>query len=99
MKKITRRKFLVDAGVTAAALPVVSLAKTAPYFASEPLLLWYDKPAQEWTEALPIGNGRLGAMIFGGPAGVQQPDEAHLVTSGCLRESTADYRIGEDRQD
>ncbi|HZN07106.1 MAG TPA: glycoside hydrolase family 95 protein, partial [Pyrinomonadaceae bacterium] len=71
MKKITRRKFLVDAGVTAAALPVVSLAKTASYFASEPLLLWYDRPAQEWTEALPIGNGRLGAMIFGGPAGEQ----------------------------
>ena len=30
------------------------------------LRLWYDKPAVKWTEALPIGNGRLGAMIFGG---------------------------------
>lgn len=30
--------------------------------------LWYDKPAQKWTEALPIGNGRLGAMVFGGTA-------------------------------
>ncbi|MCB9208960.1 MAG: glycoside hydrolase family 95 protein [Ignavibacteriales bacterium] len=28
--------------------------------------LWYDKPAEEWVEALPIGNGRLGAMVFGG---------------------------------
>ena len=29
--------------------------------------LWYDKPAQQWEqEALPIGNGRLGAMVFGG---------------------------------
>jgi alpha-L-fucosidase 2 len=27
--------------------------------------LWYNKPANAWTEALPIGNGRLGAMIFG----------------------------------
>ncbi|MFE5320553.1 glycoside hydrolase N-terminal domain-containing protein [Paenibacillus sp. NPDC056579] len=27
--------------------------------------LWYEKPARAWTEALPIGNGRLGAMIFG----------------------------------
>lgn len=27
--------------------------------------LWYDKPAKDWNEALPIGNGRLGAMIFG----------------------------------
>lgn len=31
-------------------------------------ILWYDKPAATWTEALPIGNGRLGAMIFGSPA-------------------------------
>jgi len=29
------------------------------------VVLWYDEPAQEWTEALPIGNGRLGAMVFG----------------------------------
>jgi alpha-L-fucosidase 2 len=28
--------------------------------------LWYTQPAQKWTEALPIGNGRMGAMIFGG---------------------------------
>ena len=28
--------------------------------------LWYDSPAQIWTEALPLGNGRLGAMVFGG---------------------------------
>lgn len=30
------------------------------------LLLWYRKPADKWTDALPIGNGRLGAMVFGG---------------------------------
>jgi alpha-L-fucosidase 2 len=30
--------------------------------------LWYDRPAQVWTEALPLGNGRLGAMVFGNPA-------------------------------
>ena len=30
--------------------------------------LWYDKPAKVWTEALPVGNGRLGAMVFGGIA-------------------------------
>ncbi len=28
--------------------------------------LWYTHPAKQWTDALPIGNGRLGAMIFGG---------------------------------
>jgi len=33
---------------------------------SQELKLWYNKPAAKWTEALPIGNGRIGAMIFGG---------------------------------
>jgi alpha-L-fucosidase 2 len=31
------------------------------------LKLWYDKPASEWVEALPLGNGRLGAMVYGDP--------------------------------
>lgn len=30
------------------------------------LVLWYQKPAQAWTDALPVGNGKLGAMVFGG---------------------------------
>lgn len=33
-----------------------------------PMVLWYDKPATIWEEALPIGNGRLGAMVYGGIA-------------------------------
>lgn len=33
---------------------------------ASPLTLWYRRPAKRWLEALPIGNGRLGAMIFGG---------------------------------
>ena len=32
------------------------------------LTLWYQQPATKWVEALPIGNGRLGAMVFGGVA-------------------------------
>lgn len=28
--------------------------------------LWYTRPAEKWTDALPVGNGRLGAMVFGG---------------------------------
>jgi len=36
--------------------------------AAAPLSLWYDSPAKVWTEALPVGNGRLGAMVFGGAA-------------------------------
>ncbi|MCF0192693.1 MAG: glycoside hydrolase family 95 protein, partial [Prevotella sp.] len=33
---------------------------------SNPLKLWYNRPATYWEEALPIGNGRLGAMVYGG---------------------------------
>lgn len=33
--------------------------------AQQNLKLWYKKPARVWTEALPVGNGRLGAMVFG----------------------------------
>ncbi len=29
-------------------------------------VLWYDKPANEWNQALPLGNGRIGAMVYGG---------------------------------
>ena len=30
------------------------------------LKLWYDRPATQWVEALPLGNGRIGAMVYGG---------------------------------
>jgi alpha-L-fucosidase 2 len=66
--KITRRKFLASTGFAAASFPFASSILNAAPFAGDSLLLWYDKPASEWTEALPIGNGRLGAMIFGGAA-------------------------------
>ena len=33
---------------------------------AEPQALWYRQPARDWREALPLGNGRIGAMMFGG---------------------------------
>ena len=44
-------------------------------------ILWYDHPAEEWTQALPLGNGRLGAMIYG------KPFEGHI----CLNEESMVY--------
>ena len=38
---------------------------TEPDPVNPSLALWYDKPATAWTEALPLGNGRLGAMVYG----------------------------------
>src|ERR1019366_7433252 len=43
--------------------PQVTGSAPAP---AEPLSLWYRQPARAWTEALPLGIGRIGAMIFGG---------------------------------
>lgn len=38
---------------------------TPPSTGDTNLVLWYRQPAKEWTEALPVGNGRLAAMVFG----------------------------------
>lgn len=35
---------------------------------ADDLTLWYAQPAEEWVEALPVGNSRLGAMVYGGTA-------------------------------
>jgi len=43
---------------------LASLASAQP----QPPTLWYDHPAKLWVEALPVGNGRMGAMVFGGVA-------------------------------
>jgi len=45
---------------------IIVLVGTAVSADVGPLQLWYPKPAEKWTEALPVGNGRLGAMVFGG---------------------------------
>ena len=59
------------AGRTEAVLPglvgqIVEAAETPRSQAGVMHTLWYQRPAARWTEALPVGNGRLGAMVFGG---------------------------------
>ena len=46
---------------------LVCIAVGAPLLAADPVL-WYQHPAQRWGDALPVGNGRLGGMVFGGIA-------------------------------
>ena len=65
----SRRRF-VTAG---AMLPMLSalphwVQAGAAGVGADALSLWYDQPAGPWLEALPLGNGRLGAMVFGRPA-------------------------------
>jgi alpha-L-fucosidase 2 len=46
--------------------PVLLLFTSATAFSQDSLLkLWYRQPAKNWNQALPIGNGRIGAMVFG----------------------------------
>ncbi|MEP7251139.1 MAG: glycoside hydrolase family 95 protein [Ginsengibacter sp.] len=55
-------------------------------FAQKDLKLWYDKPAQIWTEALPLGNGRIGAMVFGRPdQELIQLNESTLWSGGPVK--------------
>jgi alpha-L-fucosidase 2 len=65
--KFTRRRFLATASAAPAALSITTnaLAEDERPSTSD-LVLWYDKPASRWVDALPVGNGRLGAMVFGG---------------------------------
>jgi alpha-L-fucosidase 2 len=58
----SRRDFLLS--IPAAYLAAITPATAAPD--SDDLKLWYDKPAANWNEALPLGNGAMGAMIYGG---------------------------------
>src|ERR1700749_209259 len=60
-----KRQFLRTFGIAFASL-VISLRAHAQGVTNQPLCLWYAQPAEKWTDALPIGNGRLGAMVFGG---------------------------------
>jgi alpha-L-fucosidase 2 len=54
-------------------------------------MLWYDKPAKQWVEALPIGNGRLAAMVFGDPSQEKlQLNEATFWSGGPSRNDNPD---------
>ena len=59
-------------------LSVVSISIDA----QEKPVLWYDKPAQYWEEALPLGNGRLGAMVYGNPAAEEIQLNEETVSAG-----------------
>ena len=65
---------------------ILCIAFVSGVVAQQPQKLWYKKSAKLWTEALPIGNGRLGAMVFGGIAEeLIQLNEATLWTGGPVK--------------
>jgi alpha-L-fucosidase 2 len=75
MKKLTRRSVIKSGTLAAFSFsPLLSglnkaFGNPAPLdtaAATSDLLLWYRKPAEKWLEALPVGNGKLGGMVYGG---------------------------------
>ncbi|HVJ36579.1 MAG TPA: glycoside hydrolase family 95 protein [Stenotrophomonas sp.] len=77
--ELSRRELCKAMGVGAAAIAAAPAALAArsdesprqvppPVAPEGELVLWYERPATEWVEALPVGNGRLGAMVWGGLA-------------------------------
>ena len=68
---MNRRTFLEAMTAAAAMAPLAHAARQTASVAQagrdgDPLVLWYPRAARQWIEALPLGNGRLGAMVFGG---------------------------------
>ena len=71
--KPSRREFLKRSGLLTLALTRRRVLRGAVFGAiatppPTPRRLWFEEPAQEWSTSLPVGNGWLGAMVYGVPA-------------------------------
>lgn len=60
---------------------------------SNNMKLWYDKPASIWNEALPLGSGRLGAMVFGDPAVERLQLNEETIWSGSPNSNAHDKAL------
>ncbi|MBD5267729.1 MAG: glycoside hydrolase family 95 protein [Bacteroides sp.] len=90
--KLTLSKFLTAVAVVAAAQ--LNAAD------NNAMKLWYDSPASLWVEALPIGNGAIGAMVFGDPVNEQFQLNEETVWGGSPYNNTnpkAKESLGEIR--
>jgi alpha-L-fucosidase 2 len=90
----TRRGFIRTLSALMSGSPFISRANIMSLSAdraavdSEPqdLRLWYREPAEQWVDALPVGNGRLGAMIFGGVSSERIALNEDTLWSGSPRD-------------
>ena len=67
---------------------LAAISLTPGAFAQSPLTLWYHQPANLWVEALPVGNGRMGAMVFGRVAHERIQFNEQTVWTGEPRDCT-----------
>lgn len=62
----------------------------------DPMRLWYDRPAETWLEALPLGNGTTGAMAFGGIGRARYQINDATAWSGSPDSELAPPRLSQD---
>src|SRR5688572_9320415 len=67
---------------------LLCFAGSRVYADSAGLKLWYRQPARQWTQALPVGNGRLAAMVFGDTGKERIQLNEDTVWSGEKRDRT-----------
>lgn len=66
MNRFTRRELLASSAAVILSKQICGQPPVQQASTPGDLTLWYREPAKQWVDALPIGNGRLGAMVFGG---------------------------------
>ena len=91
---VTRRSFIRALGAIVGSAPFFSRQGAAALTTdaarsvadSKDVTLWYREPADQWTDALPVGNGRLGAMVFGGVGSERIALNEDTLWSGAPRD-------------
>jgi len=83
---MTRRELLATTAALAQASALRGFQTAPPRETPSATTLWYLAPASRWTEALPVGNGHLGAMVFGGIAKERIQLNEHSLWSGRAAE-------------
>lgn len=74
--------------IVAVSFSIFLLTATKQVSAQGSLSLWYNKPAAQWVEALPVGNGHIGGMIFGGvEEELIQLNESTLYSGGPIKKN------------
>lgn len=79
------KRFLISLFLSVGALASLAANMSGtqrPEDVLQDLCLWYDKPANSWNSALPLGNGRIGAMVFGQPVCEQFQLNEETISQG-----------------
>ncbi|MEN8203680.1 MAG: glycoside hydrolase family 95 protein [Bacteroidota bacterium] len=98
MKEIAKKVLFLNGFLILVLLGACSGGGTEPDEPEE--VLWYDTPASNWNEALPVGNGRLGAMVFGrvNQERIQLNEETVWSRQGAYKDSDGSQALPKVRE-